>query len=504
MALACMYLAAKQEIDRIASNDLSYALDHLIASAKSKPGVLCSLLEHFRTFHRCEISMNLKLHPRVRSTSISPNLFNGVLTSPSDRRARGAPPAGKAGGIKPRDRLFPDLENLSMGQARKQFQGSRSSAAGPNVSTLRPADILLCSLGNCNGCGGVLLGHVRAISCPSCDPLTLKRAIGQLHFLDDSDNSDAPWPMRTTRAQGADAANDGLGSNTNIRGDRQDKDCASVSSVSSSSSPVLPLPPLQPDRNRRTTEHDANSDILAGSPEHLRAETPRRSGSHAIGKRTTQVGLGDDGEGAKDLASNARLLIRKIRERFFDQPQMVEDFITVMQQVIGGTVTTAEGRQRITKLMSSGLDKKVDSDVGLLSHIMSFLPHQAPEPKRNDHADVGDDVGDDFSVTSAEERTKKRSKQPSDKYCKFSEHERGKISDGVSRFGLGSARLWQRIAGAYHFKSRTAVNIKDAWRTMRTTQWKTRRQELDDRTPSKRTPLDFTPMHPACTVGVAQ
>mmetsp|Transcript_23014 Transcript_23014/g.33798 ORF Transcript_23014/g.33798 Transcript_23014/m.33798 type:complete len:83 (-) Transcript_23014:429-677(-) len=64
----------------------------------------------------------------------------------------------------------------------------------------------------------------------------------------------------------------------------------------------------------------------------------------------------------------------------------------------------------------------------------------------------------------------------------FSEQEVENLIKGVSRFGHGK---WQKILTTYTFDSRTAVNLKDAFRVIERRNWKETEARLNLITPSR-------------------
>jgi hypothetical protein len=64
--------------------------------------------------------------------------------------------------------LSPRKTTIHLSDSESEVEPKKPNKAG---ICLRPADLMLCSLGPCNSCGGTIMAHIRAISCPGCGPL---------------------------------------------------------------------------------------------------------------------------------------------------------------------------------------------------------------------------------------------------------------------------------------------------------------------------------------------
>ena len=204
---------------------------------------------------------------------------------------------------------------------------------------------------------------------------------------------------------------------------------------------------------------------------------------------------------------------------------MVQKLMAVLQKVIAKTITSNEARDQLKSL----LDKQEHSD--LLQYVLRFVPsspgtevigldveirsedeEQPPSERFSRESSELKMVGDDTSLNveagleinpDVQNRPNPAKQQPnrsafaSQRYRRFSEEEKAQIMDGVRRFGMGSRNLWRRIVSSYRFNNRSAVDIKDAFRTMQRAAWKQKKVAMDQRTPSKRSALDFTPFQPA-------
>ncbi len=68
-----------------------------------------------------------------------------------------------------------------------------------NDKSLVPRDIIICSLGKCNGCGGVMHGHISGISCGRCSFASNKHRGSAFSPIARSTSSSADSPIWKTR-----------------------------------------------------------------------------------------------------------------------------------------------------------------------------------------------------------------------------------------------------------------------------------------------------------------
>ncbi|KAF4079655.1 hypothetical protein AMELA_G00180640 [Ameiurus melas] len=93
-----------------------------------------------------------------------------------------------------------------------------------------------------------------------------------------------------------------------------------------------------------------------------------------------------------------------------------------------------------------------------------------PETSRRSHwmdvSGVQEEWSDEESLFSVSTKTTKgqSSSHIYSKKKKWTDDESDWVKQGVARYGVGR---WERIKSAFPFKGRTAVNIKDRWRTMK-------------------------------------
>ena len=211
------------------------------------------------------------------------------------------------------------------------------------------------------------------------------------------------------------------------------------------------------------------------------------------------------------------------QERFVDAPDMVQSLISILRNVISHEMTSIDARKQLQTLLS----KAKHND--LLQYILQFLPdsmnerelcgdeaieaeEEAPpsedlysdssymhHPFSNNQSDTTDlgkekqEVAQSVSRGKSSTQPRRQRVSQSHRYRRFSDQEKEQIMDGVKRFGMGSRNLWRRIVSSYKFDRRSAVDIKDAFRTMQRAAWKKKKVVMDQRTPSRRSGLDFTP-----------
>jgi hypothetical protein len=207
------------------------------------------------------------------------------------------------------------------------------------------------------------------------------------------------------------------------------------------------------------------------------------------------------------------------QERFSSEPSMVEKLILILQRVISNVITSSIARIEFNNVLSSPEHHE------LLQYILKFVPDPENASNLYENEEMAEEdaaAPSDVSITESispkdalsesyhsdpgtetKATTQLISKIPSQprqqhtsrssRYRRFSDQEKAQIMDGVKRFGMGSRNLWRRILSSYKFDRRSAVDIKDAYRTMQRAAWKLKKVALDQRTPSRRSILDFTP-----------
>lgn len=195
---------------------------------------------------------------------------------------------------------------------------------------------------------------------------------------------------------------------------------------------------------------------------------------------------------------------------------MIHQLISVLHKVIGNDISSDDARELFKNLLS----KQEHAD--LLCHILRFVPNNLETEDMDIEGEIiagaeESTPSDIFSADCENLHTEEKSIDPEDaslelvqgspkrkeqqrrcaflsqRYRRFSEEERAHIMDGVRRFGMGTRNLWRRILCSYRFNNRSSVDIKDAFRTMQRAAWKEKKVIMDQRTPSRRSVLDFTP-----------
>jgi hypothetical protein len=201
----------------------------------------------------------------------------------------------------------------------------------------------------------------------------------------------------------------------------------------------------------------------------------------------------------------ADIFFMGFQERFQDDPVMVEKLMSILQAVIKNEIASCDAREQFEDLL--GNPEYND----LLQLLLCYIPVGEVIPPDNFSVD-GEDMenGDDEvslvepcpSIELAPSKSKevqqklRQNQYENQKYRRFSNEEKAQIIDGLKRFGQGTKNIWRRILGSYKFNNRSAVDIKDAFRNMKRAAWREKRLEMDQRTPSKRCPMDFTPFVP--------
>ncbi|XP_046729072.1 telomeric repeat binding factor a isoform X2 [Silurus meridionalis] len=128
----------------------------------------------------------------------------------------------------------------------------------------------------------------------------------------------------------------------------------------------------------------------------------------------------------------------------------------------------SDSHQQLNKPQNSSTPNRVENS----SHLSQPSPikeSRTQATKRRNWMDVSgaqEEWSDEESLFSVSSKTSKgkNSSDNNSKKKKWTDEESEWLKQGVARYGEGR---WERIRHAYPFKGRTAVNIKDRWRTMK-------------------------------------
>jgi len=219
------------------------------------------------------------------------------------------------------------------------------------------------------------------------------------------------------------------------------------------------------------------------SPEQMRASKTRSAVDSEIPTSSKASSL------YGDRMDRAVKLMAALKCRLEDKPELLESVLAILYAVIGNQLEVLEARQKMECLLSD------ESSSDLLHEALLFLPIHI-EKDLEVQADALQDGIDEFSDDGRDrdidldERVGGGGARHVPRKRLFSDVELGNLVKGVKRFGFGK---WQKILHTYKFDSRTAVNLKDAYRVIERRRWKVTKSRLAEITPSRRGAFDPSP-----------
>ena len=350
----------------------------------------------------------------------------------------------------------------------------------PNQMPFSCGPMLMCSLGTCGTCSGILLGHVSSITCNQCS----------------QGNSAAEVMRRAHAAQGR----PGFASKSSILSSPSSRESSSFLDRVHDEHKHDEGQSEQGSQHNDDEAHsekgslDTNAGELTSpcydSPEIMRGS--RTSSRSEVFQADVPVHHGDR------MALAVRVMTA-LKTQLSDKPTLLDLLLGVIHSVIGNQIEVADARLQIERLLSD------PSHSELLADTLLFLPISSAassdfraETTDNEDAHFGPEY-DDYDQEEADKHGRDGREAVSGegggarryKRRPFAGYEIENLVIGVRRFGFGK---WAKILAAFKFDDRTAVNLKDAYRVMERRRWKETKTELRLATPSKQGGvLDPTP-----------
>ena len=173
LAISICCLAVEGKLDLITPFDFQQSMNFLLCSSRRSPRLL-ALLRFFAGLFDREYGGDLSKALNFffsTNESDSREVPGFSIESDSDSRSSGrSSPSLPHTALEEEVLLDSADEDCLPKKDRAAFDSESESdqRLSTRVSSLRPSDIMICSLGPCQCCKGTVMAHIRAISCAGC------------------------------------------------------------------------------------------------------------------------------------------------------------------------------------------------------------------------------------------------------------------------------------------------------------------------------------------------
>jgi hypothetical protein len=174
LAISICCLAVEGKLDLISASDLQKSMNVLLCSSRKSPRLL-ALLRFFAGLFDREYGGNLSNALRTYFSAHDSDSFHSPGAETKVSNIAGSDTlSGRSSPLFPTkhcDDVVDDCSEICFSPQKQVLQSSDSESdkRGPALySSLRPSDVMLCSLGPCRCCQGTVIAHIRAVSCAGC------------------------------------------------------------------------------------------------------------------------------------------------------------------------------------------------------------------------------------------------------------------------------------------------------------------------------------------------
>ena len=402
----------------------------------------------------------------------------------SETPAPGRSPLSSPSPPPPTKRHRSDIKSKQAQLGRSMLPGKTRASPpfashAPNQMPLSCGPMLMCSLGTCGTCSGLLLGHVSSITCNQCS----------------QGNSAAEVMRMAHAAQGGHrfASQSSILSSPSSRGSSSFLDRVHDEHSHGEG---------QSEQGSQHNDEEAHSEKGSLDTNAGELTSPCDSPEIMRGSRTSsrsEVFQADVPAHYGDRMALAVRVMTALKTKLSDKPALLDSLLGVIHSVIGNQIEVPDARLQIEGLLSDTSHSELLADTLLFlpisSETSSGLKAQATDNEEThfgpEYDDYDEEVPDKHGRDGPEAVSGEGGGDRRYKRRPFAGYEIENLVNGVKRFGFGK---WAKILAAFKFDDRTAVNLKDAYRVIERRRWKETKTELRLATPSKQGGvLDPTP-----------